>query len=247
MIPMRKFSDYQQQAWETQTKIAGHSPQASEAGFSLAPRKMHSHSASVAYGDFASRPASRAATLLNYPAGPQPAFSPFNQPVPGGYHSPSGSVAGSELGGYRPPIAPFRQSQMSFGGFSNGPGSMLGMPMPTQPYATPPSMSARNSAYSLAQWAGPGHASSYSLAGQAGQNPFADQHQAQLPVAVDPANPTDTELVTALRNYLRTQDLLQVTKRTTREAMASQFPQADLSSRKAFLNQSIDSVLQGQL
>lgn len=31
--------------------------------------------------------------------------------------------------------------------------------------------------------------------------------------------------------------------RTAREAMASRFPKADLSSRKDFLNQSIDKIL----
>lgn len=75
-------------------------------------------------------------------------------------------------------------------------------------------------------------------------------------------NPTDDDLVNALRNYLSTQDLMTVTKkcvllvlrtyililiafssRTAREAMASRFPKADLAPRKEFLNQSIDTIL----
>ncbi|KAH7928935.1 glycosyltransferase family 2 protein [Leucogyrophana mollusca] len=56
-------------------------------------------------------------------------------------------------------------------------------------------------------------------------------------------NPSDEELYTALRSYLSTQDLMSVTKKTAREAMAARFPRADLTSRKDFLNQSIDNIL----
>lgn len=37
--------------------------------------------------------------------------------------------------------------------------------------------------------------------------------------------------------------ILSFLNRTTREAMAARFPRADLSSRKDFLNQSIDKIL----
>lgn len=56
-------------------------------------------------------------------------------------------------------------------------------------------------------------------------------------------NPTDDELFTALRNYLSTQDLMTVTKKTAREAIAGRFPKADLVARKDFLNKSIDTIL----
>jgi chitin synthase len=56
-------------------------------------------------------------------------------------------------------------------------------------------------------------------------------------------NPSDEELFGALRNYLSTQDLMTVTKKTTREAIMARFPKADLVSRKDFLNQSIDRIL----
>lgn len=73
-------------------------------------------------------------------------------------------------------------------------------------------------------------------------------------------NPSDEELIAALRNYLSTQDLMTVSKkyvhalfyyaflftkfcRTAREAMAARFPVADLASRKDFLNKSIDEIL----
>ncbi|KAH9482104.1 Chitin synthase 6 [Psilocybe cubensis] len=56
-------------------------------------------------------------------------------------------------------------------------------------------------------------------------------------------NPSDDELFSALRNYLSTQDLMSVTKKTAREAIAAKFPKADMASRKEFLNQSIDKIL----
>ncbi|KAF9241811.1 glycosyltransferase family 2 protein [Melanogaster broomeanus] len=73
-------------------------------------------------------------------------------------------------------------------------------------------------------------------------------------------NPSDEEVYESLRTYLSTQDLMTVTKkwvssihfredvadhtfRTAREAMAARFPRADLTSRKDFLNQSIDNIL----
>jgi chitin synthase len=217
MIPLRKFEAYEQQAWDTQTKIAGHSPQPSEGGFSYAPQRMghsprgQSFATPAQYAAY-SQGGSRPGSVANFPSGPQPAFSPFNQPFQG-RHSPAGSVAGSEYGAPRhshnPFPAPRHQSQMSLGPSAYGAMSNLGMP--PMPYAQPGTMTARNSGYSLAQWAGPGHQSSYSIASM---NPFTDQNQARPPmgVAVDPANPTDDELVASLRIYLRTQDLLQVTK-----------------------------------
>jgi len=244
MIPMRKFADYQAQAWETQLKPPSRrSPHGSEAGFSYvgAPQMPPRQDTRASFGgipDYAH--ASRPATMMSgFPSGLQPAFSPFNQPPVGGHYSPAGSAAGSDVGGYRPPMgnAQIRSSQMSMGGFMPPSASNLGLAGPQFNYA--PSMGARNSTYSLANWAMPQHGSMSTI------NPFSDP--TAKPVAADPTNPTDAEIVTALRNYLRAQDLLQVTKRTTREAMAQQFPQADLNSRKPFINQSIDAILQGQI
>lgn len=219
MIPMRRFADYQAQAWDTHLKPPSrHSPQASEAGFSYmrAPRMPPQHSP---HGSFGMVPeyntqASRPVTMMSgFPAGPQPAFSPFHQQAPGGHYSPAGSVAGSDIGGYRPPMghAQMRSSQMSFGGFLP-PSSSIGLAGPQfNNYA--PSIAARNSTYSMANWAMPQHGSMSTI------NPFADPAAAAAakPAAADPANPTDAELVTALRNYLRAQDLLQVTKVSSKD------------------------------
>lgn len=238
MIPMRKFNDYQQAAWNTNQM--GTSPGALTTGFSD-PQRGHRPHGSMGMGmpgaGYAgpfqySRPGSRSASIasfpaaaqsvINYPAGPQPVFSPFNQQYGTGYGSPAGSIigGGSDYGGparnTMPPAAafavnPLRQSTMSFAASQfGGPPSMLGMP-PSQSFGQPlqgfDPATARNSTYSLTQWAGPAHRASQSMTTL---NPFADG--SQMPQAADPTNPTDAELVQALRVYLRTQDLLQVTK-----------------------------------
>lgn len=236
MIPMRKFNEYQQAAWNTHSM--GTSPGAMTTNFSD-PHRGHSPHGSflpAQGGGYAgpcqtSRPGSRSASIasfpaaaqsvMNYPVGPQPVFSPFSGGQYGGYGSPAGSIigGGSDHGGAHrntmPPGAafsqnPLRQSTMSFAASHfGGPGSMLGMP--GQSYGQPMQgfdpATARNSSYSLAQWAGPAHRPSQSMGTL---NPFADG--SQMPQATDPTNPTDAELVQALCVYLRTQDLLQVTK-----------------------------------
>lgn len=64
--------------------------------------------------------------------------------------------------------------------------------------------------------------SMFSLAGAAGPNANAGQ-----PVHINPtSDPTDDDLTNAIRSYLSTQDLMQVTKRTAREAIAKAFPKS---------------------
>ncbi|EGG08000.1 uncharacterized protein MELLADRAFT_71596 [Melampsora larici-populina 98AG31] len=58
-------------------------------------------------------------------------------------------------------------------------------------------------------------------------------------------NPSDDEIVQAIRSYLSTQDLMRVTKRSAREAISNWFPNANLGERKAFVNEMIDSILAG--
>ncbi|KAH9819734.1 chitin synthase-domain-containing protein [Melampsora americana] len=58
-------------------------------------------------------------------------------------------------------------------------------------------------------------------------------------------NPSDEEIVQAIRSYLSTQDLMRVTKRSAREAISNWFPNANLGERKAFVNEMIDSILAG--
>ncbi|CAH7686592.1 chitin synthase-domain-containing protein [Phakopsora pachyrhizi] len=59
------------------------------------------------------------------------------------------------------------------------------------------------------------------------------------------ANPTDEEIIMSIRNYLSTQDLMKITKRSVREAISEHFPNADLSEKKAFVNEQVDKILAG--
>ncbi|KAL9933429.1 hypothetical protein V8E36_007605 [Tilletia maclaganii] len=60
----------------------------------------------------------------------------------------------------------------------------------------------------------------------------------------NPTNPSDADIQRAVRSYIaQHNDLNSVTKRTVREAVVAAFPQADLSGRKAFINQAILDAL----
>jgi chitin synthase len=188
----------------------------------------------------------------------QPAFAPPQLPFMPFAGSP-GSAAGSDYGvpAHGPMMAqmPYQQTGGSIPYQQTG--GMYGMMMPQHTgsvYGMPaPSMMAGGFDSSVSQFAAPTFArpmSTFSMATSV--NPFAGPNQ-------NP-NPTEEELTNALRLYLGTQDLMTVTKkyvssqrsfapmltctrRTTREAIAARFPKADLSSRKDFLNESIDKIL----
>jgi len=145
---------------------------------------------------------------------PQLPFMPFA----GG----PGSVTGSDYGGHMAmPQLPYQ----------NTGGSLYGM-MPNVPRNTNINMFGGEAAPPAA----PGGVRPMSMFSMATSvNPFAGP-------SMNP-KPSDEDLFNALRNYLSTQDLMTVTKKTAREAIATRFPKADLSSRKDFLNQSIDKIL----
>jgi len=161
-------------------------------------------------------------TSLSQYAGQQP-MSLYAAPqlpyIPYG-HGP-GSVAGSDYGG---------AMAMPMMGYQNT-GSMYGVPNPRNTLATNLNMFGGASQTG----SGPGRPmSTFSMATTV--NPFASGPSQST-------NPTDDELRNALRLYLSTQDLMTVTKKTAREAVMARFPKADLTSRKDFLNQTIDSIL----
>ena len=67
-------------------------------------------------------------------------------------------------------------------------------------------------------------------------------------VATNPTSePSDDQLLLALRQYLGTTPLMQVTKRTAREYIQARFPNANIEDRKPFLNSSIDDILEGKI
>ncbi|KAF8627926.1 hypothetical protein AX17_006081 [Amanita inopinata Kibby_2008] len=265
MIPLKKFSEYEAEAWETGSR---HSD---ETGYSSKPysrarsvprsreESPHTYQQASQSGDYyrdtnamnrlkpdlrhhgsssqlSHSNASRHATgqqMSQYSA-PQLPLMPFG--------GAPGSVPGSDYGHMSMPMAPL--------GYQNT-GSVYGM-MPTvglMPQMTGlTSMNMFGGSFSGSQAGGPGGVppslppigasqqrpmSTFSLATSV--NPFAGPSNS--------TDPTDEELYSALRNYLSTQDLMTVTKKTTREAIMARFPKADLISRKDFLNQSIDKIL----
>ena len=62
----------------------------------------------------------------------------------------------------------------------------------------------------------------------------------------DAADPTDEEIKSAVQTYLANQpSLMNVTKRSVREALVAAFPNADLGSKKQMINKAIDDTLSG--
>ncbi|KAH8092468.1 chitin synthase [Cristinia sonorae] len=255
MIPLKKFSEYEAEAWETgtrhsdetgydskpQSRARSRAPQ-SRSG---SPRSFHQASQSGDYyrdTNLVNKTTSHAARSIR-PSGSNPSLYNAGQPAMSQYGLPQlpfmpfgggpGSVAGSDYGGQMvfPPQA------MSMGYQHTG--SMYGM-MPQAPRNTmAPNLNMFGADGSQSGFAPPPPIgdtrpmSTFSLATSV--NPFAGP-------SMNP-DPTDDDLVNALRNYLSTQDLMTVTKKTAREAIQARFPKADLSPRKQFLNEAIDNIL----
>jgi chitin synthase len=57
-------------------------------------------------------------------------------------------------------------------------------------------------------------------------------------------NPSDEDIVQMISEYLATKDLMTVTKRQTREQTIGLFPNANLSDKVKFINESIDRLLE---
>ncbi|KAI5825421.1 chitin synthase [Schizophyllum commune Tattone D] len=250
MIPLKKFSEYEAEAWETGSRHSGetgygsksrgpgsrdHSPhtynQASNAGdyyrdtnamFKSSQSRFGGNESNASVSNLSHYNNAQPMTH-NYGSMPQLPFMPFaNAP---------GSVAGSDYGGA--PMMP----QMPYQGTGSMYGMMppgAGMPMMGQMY-TGGSFGGSQVGAMGAMNTGMGQRPMSTFSMATSVNPFAGPSQSE--------NPTDEELFNALRNYLSTQDLMTVTKKTAREAIMARFPRADLSSRKDFLNQSIDKIL----
>ncbi|KAJ3836134.1 chitin synthase [Lentinula raphanica] len=264
MIPLKKFSEYEAEAWDTGSR---HSDETGHSKARTQPRPPVSRTGSPynyqqgsQAGDYyrdtnltmnsRSNPnlftgSQQSLSNLSHQGGqpyaaPQLPFMPFS----GG----PGSAAGSDYGGHMPmgPMMPM--------GYQNT-GSMYGMPMGMgmNPMMSPAAMDPRTTM--MANMMTGGSFGGSQSGGFAPPTMPASQEQRPLSTfsmatTVNPfagpslnPNPSDDELFAALRSYLSTQDLMTVTKKTAREAMNAKFPKADLTSRKDFLNKSIDTIL----
>ncbi|KAJ3996161.1 chitin synthase [Lentinula boryana] len=260
MIPLKKFSEYEAEAWDTGSRHSNEtgyskprlpvsrtgSPynyqQGSQAGDYYRDTNLTMNSRSK-HNPFTG--SQQSLSNLSHHGGqqyaaPQLPYMPFS----GG----PGSAVGSDYGGHMPmgPVMPM--------GYQNT-GSMYGMPMGMgmNPMMTPAVMDPRTTMMGNMMTGGSfGGSQSGAFAPP---NMPASQEQRPLSTfsmatTMNPfagpsqnPNPSDEELFAALRSYLSTQDLMTVTKKTAREAMNARFPKADLTLRKDFLNKSIDTIL----
>ncbi|EPQ58854.1 chitin synthase [Gloeophyllum trabeum ATCC 11539] len=262
MIPLKKFSEYEAEAWETGSRHSDETQRTGRTGrtgYSSKPRSRshapgsrgespHPYNQSSQAGDFY-----RDTNVLS-----SPNQRLRSQPSQGQMSQYGGGQAGSMYGGQMPQL-PF----MPFGG---GPGSVAGSER-GGPMLPPLGYQHTGSVYGVPMAAGPRNTmmTNYNMFGGDSQSGFAPPPSipalgmqqrpmstfslatsvnpfAQAPPSMDP-NPTDEDLFNALRLYLSTQDLMTVTKKTAREAIQARFPKADLISRKDFLNESIDKIL----
>ncbi|KDQ63949.1 glycosyltransferase family 2 protein [Jaapia argillacea MUCL 33604] len=256
MIPLKKFSEYEAEAWETgsyhsaesaRTGRTGHTgktgpPRSRNPSRPESPYNQASQSGDY-YRDTNMLGAERSKSRLRS-QNSNSNMSQFQQPAPSMYGGQipqlpfmpfgggPGSVAGSDYGAQMMPQMPYQNT-----------GSMYGMPMAGAPRNTMMTNfnmfgGGEGSQAGFAPPQAPGMTqgrpmSTFSMATSV--NPFAGP-------SMNP-DPTEDELFSALRIYLGTQDLMTVTKKTAREAIQARFPKADLSTRKDFLNQSIDKIL----
>ncbi|EGN94962.1 glycosyltransferase family 2 protein [Serpula lacrymans var. lacrymans S7.3] len=256
MIPLKKFSEYEAEAWET----GSHRSQ--ETGYSkpqsrfLPSRKGSPHSFHPSEGGDYYRDTNLTLSNTSNPNIRLPHMA-------NSQHSHGSRHGGSQYGG-QPPVSQYGLPQIPFMPFSGGPGSAAGsdyggqvpihMPpmgyqhtgsmygmMPVDPRTTVMTnmnmftgSGSQTGGYGALPAIGDARPiSTFSMATSV--NPFAGPSMI--------TDPTDDDLFNALRNYLSTQDLMTVTKKTAREAIMARFPKADLTLRKDFLNQSIDKIL----
>ncbi|KAM0787039.1 hypothetical protein ACM66B_006305 [Microbotryomycetes sp. NB124-2] len=239
-IPMAKFAEYEARVRDdddAKSYLSGRTH--STTGFSLATRlppgsykggadyyrdTVHSqNNLSVLGGNYAS---SRPGSVAGYGGAGHVSAAPSNR---GGseFAFPTQSPVMARPGSMA--YMPTLQSQMSFGHTQGAP-SLGGPPAPMLGNRRASGMSG------MSYGNFPGSASVFSMGGFT------------VPPPSQSTNPTDDELLAALKAYLAAQDLMHVTKRSAREGLQTQcFPNADLSARKDAINSMIDGVLSGQL
>ncbi|KAF8165979.1 chitin synthase [Crassisporium funariophilum] len=268
MIPLKKFSEYEAEAWETGSR---HSDDTGYDGKSQSRSRSHA-------------PPSRGESPHTYNQASQSGDYYRDTNITYNNHSnPNLRLGGSQLShsnmSHHGVVQQQQQNMSQYGGlptlpfmpFGGGPGSVNGsdyghgmnMQMPPMGYQNtgsmygmmPPNAVPRNTVMSMNMFGGSMSGSQVGavppslppLGGGLQNRPMSTFSMA---TSVNPfagpsmnPNPSDDELFNALRNYLSTQDLMTVTKKTAREAIMARFPKADLASRKDFLNQSIDKIL----
>ncbi|KAG1857448.1 glycosyltransferase family 2 protein [Suillus subluteus] len=238
MIPLKKFSDYEAEAWENG------SHRSDETGLTK-PRSNR----------FPSRQGS--------PQSFQPSLTgDYYRDTNMTKNNSNSNIRGSMYDGRQPSVPQHSLPQMPFMSFSGGPGSVHGSDYGHMPMIPPLGYQHSGSVYggmpqdlrgpmmmNMPMMTGGSQTGGFGMLPAIGGD-ARPLSMFSMATSVNPfagpsfnPNPTDDDLFNSLRNYLSTQDLMTVTKKTAREAIMAKFPKADLTSRKDFLNESIDKIL----
>ncbi|OCB87192.1 chitin synthase [Sanghuangporus baumii] len=259
MIPLKRFSEYEAEAWEH----GSHRSDDTRTGYNSGSRSRQNASPSRPESIRSYHQASQSGdyyrdTNLTYNNSSNPNLRLPSKPSLSNIshhtgvqsqHTGRGSTTGFNSG------AP-QLGQMPFVPFPGGPGSVT-----VSDYGAGNFMGPMNAGtnFATSMYGMPMMSTGSQIGFNAGMQPpmapMGMQHRpvstfslatTTNPFASGPSmneNPSDDELFSALQQYLLTQDLMTVTKKSARDAMAAKFPRADLSTRKDFLNQSIDKIL----
>nr|XP_019048130.1 chitin synthase [Kwoniella bestiolae CBS 10118]OCF27060.1 chitin synthase [Kwoniella bestiolae CBS 10118] len=167
----------------------------------------------------------------------------LNPMFTGGSFMDNGSMRGSTF--YPPPSQQFGSPMMN--------PLMMGMNMGMNPMGMPGHMSPMNAPRNtvMSGLGGMGgnnqsRMSSYSLATTANLLGAGGERDKLAGLSIDERSEgevADEEVLEKLRGWLGKQDLMNVTKRQTRETIYTLFPNANLQSRAAWLNENIDKIL----
>lgn len=220
MIPYRTFKEYEANAWEAASLPSDEErDEKSDAGYSRRTRRSR---------NTANYAPSIHSSAHSYVGSRQPSPGPYGpQLMP---MAPMSTWGTDSMYGAYPPTMPYAANPFNSPAMSE---MSLRTPSMFQTYAPSPLAAPRNTM-------APGfdaRQSAFSMGGFGGS-----QAAPQLTPNTDPA-PTDETVLSMLRQYLNTQDLMTVTKRSAREAIYGLFPNAKLEGRAAWINENIDKIL----
>ncbi|KAG0695993.1 glycosyltransferase family 2 protein [Suillus ampliporus] len=252
MIPMKKFSDYEAEAWEDgshRSDETGLTKPRSKSRFPPSRQGSPQSFQPSLTGDYY-----RDTNMTKNNSNPN-----IRGPAS---HISHGSRQGSMYDGRQPSVPQYSVPQMPFMSFSGGAGSVHGSDYGHMAMIPPLGYQHSGSVYggmpqdprgtmmmNMPMMTGGSQTGGFGMLPAIGGDArplsmfsMATSVNAFAGPSFNP-NPTDDDIFNTLRNYLSTQDLMTVTKKTAREAIMAKFPKADLTSRKDFLNESIDKIL----
>ncbi|KAJ1966780.1 hypothetical protein IWQ62_002258 [Dispira parvispora] len=265
-IPMKKWSQFEQDMWEAQSNGSLDSPDSPRSGSRAHSRQSNSRPiTSMSHGGVGmmpptlphiggvnSRPGSRADVMSQYggngAGGPHSMLPPtaVGGPLDMGINRPMSTVSNHQ---YPPPpggaVRNSRYTNMMGGtpDYRNSRAmSQMGGEMPhggvPSMYGGPPDLGGPNRPMSSA--------SHYSAVPGGPPHPTSMYMAGGMPQGGYEGLPSDDEILHEIRNILATADLMTITKKQVRERLNEHF-RCNLAPKRDFINSSIEMVLQGNL